>query len=200
MKCPICKSVLLRRTVAGNEMYFCSRKHGISINVDCLGDVIRSLASQSETPNAEIKDVFHLSGPERAVDENRICPECNQKMKTFNYAYNSNIFLDRCYECGNVWIDAEEFSTLISYVKGNPKIDNLGGAISEYEDGKREEKDAIQNMNSMRHSTFGARFGLANYISRELFSKRTPVLTKVIWIIIIGVLLFLYIYYKILRW
>ena len=200
MKCPICKSILLRRTVEGNELYFCSRKHGISINIDCLGSVIQELASQPETPDAEIKDVFHLTGPERAVDEKRICPECGLKMKTFNYAYNSNIFLDRCFECGNVWIDAEEFSTLISYTKGNPKIDNLGGAISEYEDGKRDEKVAVENMKSMAHSHYGARYGLGNYISRELFSKRTPILTKIIWLIIIGFFLFLYIYYEFLRW
>jgi len=120
MKCPVCNSILLQREIAGNELYSCPKKHGISINIDCLGDVICLLASQSETPHADIKDVYHLEGPERTVDEKRSCPGCGLKMKTFNYAYNSNIFLDRCYECGTVWIDAKEFPTLICYVKGIP--------------------------------------------------------------------------------
>ncbi len=196
MKCPICKSILLRRTVEGNELFFCSRKHGTSINIDCLGKVIQELASQPETPDAEIKDVFHLSGPERAVDEKRICPECGLKMKTFNYAYNSNIFLDRCFECGNVWIDAEEFSTLISYTKGNPKIDNLTRAVSDHKSESIAEKNTIENMKGMSYS-YSSRHALFNYILRKLQSNRTPFLTKIWWIIIILVLLFLYIFFRI---
>ena len=67
-------------------------------------------------------------------------------MKTFNYAYNSNIFLDRCYECGNVWIDAKEFPPLLSYVKGNPKIDNLVKTVSEYGAANIAEKRNTENI------------------------------------------------------
>ncbi len=138
-----------------------------------------------------------MSGPERAVDEKRICPECSLKMKTFNYAYNSNIFLDRCFECGNVWIDAEEFSTLISYTKGNPKIDNLTRAVSDHEAESIAEKDAIENMKGMTRGSYFGRYALFDYISRKLQSNRTPFLTKIWWIIIILVLIFLYSFFRI---
>ncbi len=186
MKCPVCKSILISENIAGGEMYFCPEKHGVCINADYLGDVIRSLAAQSGTPHAEIRDVFHLSGPDRAVDEKRSCPDCGTEMNTFNYAYNSNIFLDRCFECGNVWIDAKEFPPLLSYVKGNPKIDNLVKTVSEYEAANIAEKRNTENMISASRSmnNFG-NTSLLGYIGWKLKSKRTSVFAKIFWLIIL---------------
>ena len=53
-------------------------------------------------------------------------------MRTYNYAYNSNIFLDRCDACEVVWVDAREFTQLLTYVKGNPKVDRLAAAMADH--------------------------------------------------------------------
>lgn len=195
MKCTVCKSIMLCRNLDGYEMFYCPEKHGVSINIDDLGNVVRLLASQSETPHAEIKDVFHLSGPDRAIDEKRSCPGCGMEMRTFNYAYNSNIFLDRCYECGNVWIDAKEFPSLLSYVKGNPKIDDLVKSVSEYEAENIAEKRNTENMISASRSmnNFGD-YSLFDYIRWKLGSKRTSVFAKVFWLIILLMLAALSVY------
>jgi len=42
-------------------------------------------------------------------------------MKQFNYAYDSNIFLDRCPDCGGIWADAGEMLQVARHLK--PDLD-----------------------------------------------------------------------------
>jgi len=36
------------------------------------------------------------------------CPKCNVAMKSFNYAYTSGVIIDKCPECGGIWLDKDE--------------------------------------------------------------------------------------------
>jgi Zn-finger nucleic acid-binding protein len=50
-------------------------------------------------------------------------------MKKFNYAYDSNIMLDKCPECGGIWTDADDLHKVAVCNKGNPKLDAFGRSL-----------------------------------------------------------------------
>lgn len=54
-------------------------------------------------------------------------------MAQFNYAYDSNIILDRCPHCNLIWGDKGEIFKVAQYVKSNPKIDSLAEALGDRE-------------------------------------------------------------------
>jgi Zn-finger nucleic acid-binding protein len=62
----------------------------------------------------------------------RLCPECQVVMKEFNFAYDSNIFLDKCPRCGGIWTDAGEILKVAEHLKMDPRIYEVGhGLIGE---------------------------------------------------------------------
>jgi Zn-finger nucleic acid-binding protein len=59
-------------------------------------------------------------------------PECQVVMKEFNFAYDSNIFLDKCPRCGGIWTDAGEILKVAEHLKMDPRIYEVGhGLIGE---------------------------------------------------------------------
>jgi len=72
----------------------------------------------------------------------RVCPQCEIGMKQFNYAYDSNIFLDKCPECGGIWADAGEMMQVAKHLK--PDIDEriIGGFLAENPHLSQFERDA----------------------------------------------------------
>jgi Zn-finger nucleic acid-binding protein len=46
-----------------------------------------------------------------------ICPQCSVAMRQFNYAYDSNIFLDKCPQCEGIWADAGEMIQVAKHLK-----------------------------------------------------------------------------------
>ena len=58
---------------------------------------------------------------DQSMKKKRLCPKCNLVMKTFNYAYDSNVFVDKCPECNGIWTDKGEAKQLASYLKEDPR-------------------------------------------------------------------------------
>ena len=53
----------------------------------------------------------------------RKCPQCYIAMKEFNYAYDSNVFLDRCEKCKGIWLDPNEIIDIAKHIQYNPDVD-----------------------------------------------------------------------------
>jgi len=88
------------------------------------------LADRDDIPTAPIeldKEIppVDFSRPSRA------CPRCSHSMKEFNYAYDSNIMLDKCPGCEGIWADRGEIVKLAVHTKGNPKLEALGKSVAE---------------------------------------------------------------------
>ena len=65
------------------------------------------------------------------IDEKiKFCPRCETALKKFNYAYDSNIILDKCKQCGGVWTDKREAKQIAQYVKADPKTMATGAALA----------------------------------------------------------------------
>jgi Zn-finger nucleic acid-binding protein len=45
----------------------------------------------------------------------RLCPQCTAGMKIINYAYDSNVIIDRCDACDGIWLDEGEIIKLAQF-------------------------------------------------------------------------------------
>lgn len=44
------------------------------------------------------------------------CPDCHVSMKTVWFSMDERVLIDRCEQCGGVWLDAEELRELVQEV------------------------------------------------------------------------------------
>jgi Zn-finger nucleic acid-binding protein len=87
------------------------------------------LKEHNEIPYAKIKSRKKPGSADSISEPSRTCPRCSQPMTKFNYAYDSNILLDKCASCEGLWAEAEELYRLAVFKRGNPKLDALGKAL-----------------------------------------------------------------------
>jgi membrane associated rhomboid family serine protease len=71
---------------------------------------------------------------DESAAEIRCCPKCDMVMKTFNYSYDSNVFVDKCPECQGIWTDAGEVKRLARYLKTDPRVQVIGQHVAERHD------------------------------------------------------------------
>ena len=58
-----------------------------------------------------------------------LCPDCRKPLREFNYAYDSNIFLDRCDTCQGIWMDKNEIMQIAQHIQYDPDAEAAGRAI-----------------------------------------------------------------------
>lgn len=130
MRCPNCGSEL--RTCRFKEIVldFCLRCGGIWFDPGEIKVYSELLLKEEKIPDLptdiiqkKAVSVYATSFPRRP------CPRCQKDMQPFNFAYNSNIMLDRCPHCQGIWADREEIIGVASYLKGNPQLRQLGESL-----------------------------------------------------------------------
>lgn len=124
MICPIC-SCELRKIKSKNVIIdVCRNCSGIWFD---SGELQLFLQQIIESPDItpESTRLFtprHVETSHPSVQENRVCPKCSVVMKTFNYAYDSNVFLDKCQNCDGIWAEAGEVKQIARFLKKDPKV------------------------------------------------------------------------------
>ncbi len=53
------------------------------------------------------------------------------KLHKFNYAYDSNVILDKCSECGGIWADKGEVERVAGYLKKDPEASAVAQGLME---------------------------------------------------------------------
>ncbi len=108
--CPRCKIPLL------------TEQHGDIVMERCEMCGGRFLAPEDLRA---ILDLIHLpaQGPARRqgidltdVSEDAPCPHCDGAMEPFNYAGDSGIILDKCPNCGGLWLDNGDLERVLAVV------------------------------------------------------------------------------------
>jgi Zn-finger nucleic acid-binding protein len=95
--------------------------------------VASSLAANVEKPDDDYLKLFkvrEVASPD-CQHEARLCPECQAVMREFNFAYDSNIFLDKCPRCGGIWTDVGEILKVAQHLKMDPRIYEVGQSLLE---------------------------------------------------------------------
>jgi Zn-finger nucleic acid-binding protein len=127
MICPSCQSSLTFEQVYYCKIYPCTRCDGIWLRAEIFPRLASSLAVNVEKSDHDYLKLFKPR--EVALPDSkrpRLCPQCRTAMKEFNFAYDSNIFLDKCPRCGGIWTDAGEILKVAGHLKMDPMVYEVG--------------------------------------------------------------------------
>ncbi len=145
MKCPKCHAALKPAAVAGVEIDRCTACNGQWYDDGEVAKLVPLLAEIENAPGADL--TRNLQHPQAAPPAHTLpCPRCQGTMRTFNYAYDSNIMLDRCDACRGIWLDAGECNAIIRHVRGNPKLNRMGEAIAKNIAEAHQRQDVIEKV------------------------------------------------------
>lgn len=98
----------------GATIHTCDDSGGEFIGPEALAHIVRTQEEQfEETLHQALAD----SNPRAGIDASEIerqfsCPGCGGQMHIINYAGDSGVHLDRCHECGGVWLDHHELEKI----------------------------------------------------------------------------------------
>jgi uncharacterized protein len=117
VNCPICSSALTAQHYAGQTVDICGSCRGLWCDSGELSAVVNALISANKVPDANSS---FLAAPRQHEDPDpqaKACPRCRQTTDSFNFAYDSNIFLNRCNACDGVWLDGGEIRSVAQFIK-----------------------------------------------------------------------------------
>jgi len=131
MHCPACDGILIIVDLQGCDVGICPLCEGIWFNSADLKTVVDKMIAAGEVDSPEPSTFLQPRRIERPDKQEgiRMCPDCDLVMKKLNYATDSNVFIDKCGECGGVWIDIGELMAIAEYIKGYPRTTDIGEGI-----------------------------------------------------------------------
>ena len=126
MLCPDCKGTLRQEKYQYVTFDICPDCRGIWVSGEQFHQLAVLVASEGQV-ESNAKLTFKPRKVLPVLPENeglgKKCPQCDVAMKEFNYAYDSNIFLDRCPECKGIWLDPNEIIDIAKHIQYNPDVD-----------------------------------------------------------------------------
>lgn len=155
MQCLVCHNILQNKDFETQSIDQCPVCGGIWFDEGELYEVAVHLIADNKIEDLSVKEAFNrkLVLPDRNNQPERKCPKCGIKMSVINYAYNSNVFLDRCASCGGLWADKNEIEAVTRIIKGNPTMnkyaDALAGMTVDVENSKRETEEIASLSNDL---------------------------------------------------
>lgn len=112
MQSPITGNPMRPVEYEGALIYECPDTGGELLSGDALAHIVKRREMTFETP-ADATDQQPLFGIVTDETENLLdCPACAGPMQVVNYAGDSGIFIDKCPDCGAVWLDNEELEKI----------------------------------------------------------------------------------------
>jgi len=111
----------------------CPACGGIWFDAGELADFVKFLSQSDKISPAKIK-LFKRRKVQtlyETKEKDKFCPKCKKKLQKFNYSYDSNIFLDRCADCGGIWADRGEVVAIAGYLKEDPTTTAIAKSLAE---------------------------------------------------------------------
>lgn len=136
MQCPACKVALRRHKHSYVEFDICPQCRGIYVDTQRLQGLAVNVAIDGQL-ESDARLTFKPRKVIRPLPNGfpaLACPQCGSDMKEFNYAYDSNIFVDRCDRCGGIWLDPNEIIDIAKHVQYNPDIHEVGRFLTRKND------------------------------------------------------------------
>lgn len=118
--CPRCHGPLTAADFDGVALETCEGCRGQWLGPRQLRDLI---SSRDREPQPEAAGALRRS-PVRGVALARVredlpCPNCGQVMEPFNYGGDTGIILDKCRQCGGLWLDGGELDKVQEAVEAS---------------------------------------------------------------------------------
>lgn len=118
MNCPVCNQSLSAAKYQYLPYHYCKQCEGIWVEAELLKNMAVRMAVDLKIKPKDIipfKPRTVEASPQRK--NFRFCPQCSKKMKTINFGYDSNVFIDRCDSCNGIWLDEGEILQLASHLQ-----------------------------------------------------------------------------------
>ena len=131
MICPFCSTKLTELKSTTALIDICLNCKGMWFDSGEFVDFVRTL-TESEEISPKTPQLFKeqmIQTLDTIKEKDKICPRCNQKLKKFNYAYDSNVFLDKCPHCQGMWVDGGEVKEVARYLKEDPRITTIAEGL-----------------------------------------------------------------------
>lgn len=106
--CPVCQIELKPRVHLGVTIDVCPACAGIWFDE---GELTR-LHQLDDEVLPRIDALYQPQVTSYDPPWERLCPNCRQPLRSYNYLYTSNIRLDTCEQCGGVWVDNGELEVM----------------------------------------------------------------------------------------
>lgn len=110
-KCPRCKERLSPHTLEELQVKVCTLCGGLWIGLYEFREAVR------RTPPKGMGNMEEEASGKAVWEESKlVCPACGLFMSKGRYAYSSGVIIDRCQNCGGVWLDRGELAKLRAFV------------------------------------------------------------------------------------
>ena len=111
--CPTCMTLLEEYQYRLLMVDVCPTCHGMWLDRGELGALVAYLEPEAPADQPGGTPKRQVMTGERITEPPKSCPRCHATLKPFNYAYDSNIILDRCPACEGVWVDRGELQKIV---------------------------------------------------------------------------------------
>ena len=130
--CPRCHVALSPQQQGDITLESCERCHGQWLEPDDLKAIIEGTVLLETGP--AVRTGIDLTD----VQEDASCPHCGVAMQPFNYAGDSGVILDKCADCGGIWLDGGELEKVRLVVEASEEglerdAKRLSGRLHEVE-------------------------------------------------------------------
>ncbi len=113
--CPRCHVALSPQQQGDITLESCERCHGQWMEPDDLKAIIEATVILETGP--AVRTGIDLTD----VVEDAPCPRCGVAMRPFNYAGDSGVVLDKCPNCGGLWLDDGDLERVLTVVAASEK-------------------------------------------------------------------------------
>jgi len=167
MNCPRCNSILCTIDDDGVQVGVCPVCKGEWLHADELGKLVEhheEKFTSEEIASLDAVNKEHFTTADCKHDELH-CPQCvTVEMKHFNYGDTSGIILDKCPQCGGIWMDKGQLE------KVEELVDGWKSYLNQDEEKYRPilQKIEIEEQNELDKAVSISRFGFVNAILRKL--------------------------------
>ncbi len=200
MRCPVCSTILHRHYYKGLFLDICMKCKGIWVDKEEFKLFIKSFVMNPAIEPEKIKlfEKKNVINIYKAQEPQKLCPKCSILMGTFNYACDSNIFINKCPNCEGFWLDKDEHIRIAQYLKSNPSLERLGKSFLEEKENIRKFQETINDLQDVMSSSRAFAFWRYRGVFFLLPKKDTtpititPVITYLI--LFINLLTFIYMF------
>jgi Zn-finger nucleic acid-binding protein len=144
MNCPVCNRSLTAEKYEYLPYHSCKQCGGMWVDAKLLKNLAVRLAVDTNIKPCE-KKFFQPRTVERPSKDDRIrlCPKCSAGMKQVNYAYDSNVIIDRCDACEGIWLDSGEMTQLAAFYQVDEDAVLIGRDLLKAQSGLDEDAERL---------------------------------------------------------
>ena len=108
-QCPVCHVDMVKVQVGDVILDECPQCHGIFFDAFELKKM-DEMHEYADDP--ELQRLLSYERRDDTRDYQLICPNCGSKMVRRKYNLKADVFIDECYNCGGIWLDAGELKVI----------------------------------------------------------------------------------------